>query len=85
MKSVSSKDKAAYWNRIMKHILNSSSELNVSCVDISIKGLVPVHSVTDDHQYCQKARDLDRLMLAIMVLQNLNNWNFFHCLHLAGQ
>ena len=60
MKSVSSKDKAAYWNRRMKHILNSSSELNVSCVDISIKELVRVHSVTDDHQYCQKARDLDR-------------------------
>ena len=85
MKSVSSKDKAAYWNRRMKHILNSSSEPILSCVDISIKELVPVHSVTNDPQYSQNARDLYRLMLAIMVLQNLNNWNFFHCLHLARQ
>ena len=49
----------------MKHILNSSSELIASCLDISVEELVPINSVTDDCQCYQKARDLDRLMAAI--------------------
>ena len=64
-KSVSSKDKVAYGKRKMKHILNSSSELIASCLAISVEKLVPINSVTDDCQCCQKARDLDRLMAAI--------------------
>ena len=36
-----------------------------SCPDISMEELVPTNSVTDDCQCCQKARDLDRLIVAI--------------------
>ena len=49
----------------MKHIFNSSSELIASCLDISVEKLVPKNYVTDDHQCYQKARDLERSMVAI--------------------
>ena len=65
MKSVSRKDIATYSKRRMKHILNSSSELIVPCLCISMEEMVPTNSATDDRQHCQKARDLDRLMSAI--------------------
>ena len=57
MKSVSSKDKVAYWKRKMKHILNSSTELIISSIDISMEELVPPNSVTDNHQCCHRVTD----------------------------